>query len=814
MAKATRSNKERLLQAIPSLRRPLVVLARRNFESIDQIGGLSKRLLQDVVPLCNLELPKTFQEKISKLSNLLEDFETLSAGEKRRRLLDVLAVLDRLEELAHRKVAPPDTSTHGGKLQLDRRPLFNSVQFLKGVGPRLAEHFAARSIATVEDLLYFLPTRWVDLRQVSRISALEVGEFGQAVGTIMTMSANWKPYLKKPFELVVQDATGTVTCSWFHYGGNAIPNRFKVGDKVRIAGKINAFRGRHQIVHPEIELASDTPMREGHLIRPVYPEIKGIAARQLSEIVQQALVDYLQLLEDPFPAELRKRANLPDLLETLRYLHHPGDQVDAAKLNLGESPYQRRLVFDEFFFVQLALMQKRGAVKSSQGVAHRRLNTLAKAFYKRFPHQLTDAQRRVISEIVEDLVSPSPMNRLLQGDVGSGKTVVAVLTALLIVENGYQVALMAPTEILAEQHYRSISELCAPLDLRVELLTSDIRRSDKLAIYEDIQSGEIDFVIGTHALIQKGVEFKKLGYVIVDEQHRFGVDQRANLRSKGMLPDCLVMTATPIPRSLSLTVYGDLDVSILDELPKGRRPIITEVLWMSEQSVVERKLKKEVQAGRQVYVITPLVSESEKMDLKDAESEWERLRAVFPEFTVGLLHGRMSRIDKDSVMRAFLEGVYDILVSTTVVEVGVDVPNATVMVVQHAERFGLAQLHQLRGRVGRGKSESYCYLMCEHVSDDARERLAIMEQTTDGFRIAEKDLEIRGPGDFLGTRQTGTPLFVHANLIRHQHILQEAREVAQWLIEQDPELRQPEHEKIRQQFESRWLERLNLIGIG
>lgn len=406
------------------------------------------------------------------------------------------------------------------------------------------------------------------------------------------------------------------------------------------------------------------------------------------------------------------------------------------------------------------------------------------------------------------------MNRLMQGDVGSGKTIVAVLSALLVIENGRQVAFMAPTEILAEQHFRSIQSLCDFPGVTVELLTGDLKRAQKLSIYEGIETGDINFVIGTHALLQKGVDFRDLGYVIIDEQHRFGVEQRSTLHKKGKRPDALIMTATPIPRSLSLTLYGDLDVSTIDELPKGRQPIATQLLSMKQWAQAERVLKRELHAGRQAFVITPLIEESEKLDLRSAIEEHERLQARLPDFNIGLLHGRMPTADRERVMRAFLERAYDVLVSTTVIEVGVDVPNCTFMAVQHAERFGLSQLHQLRGRVGRGAHQSYCFLMVDKMSADARERLTIMEATTDGFKIAEKDLEIRGPGDFLGTRQTGTPLFQFANLVRDQAILKQARALAFKLIAEDPELERKENRKIREAFLSRWKKKLELIGIG
>ncbi len=819
---------------LESLRRPLVLAARNDFAALPRMSGLGARILNLMLPLERLPLGRTDKDRLARLKAAMTDFPTSDIEEDRRRVLTALAVLDRLpgdlefERSEVEKKSTPSEPTISetpaapeSREFPDRRPLWMSVQYVKGVGPRAAELLAARNIVTVEDLLYFLPRRYEDLRRVGRIADLVVGEFGQATGEIVAMSDPAARFGRKPFEVRVQDESGQAGLLWFHYGAQSIPKRFKVGDRVRFGGKVGLFRNQRQIAHPDIEPAAEPDGEDfegnevdSRKIRPVYPDIPGIPKKRMAAIVQNAVERYASLLEDPLPAAIRKNADLPELAQALRFLHLPDEDANTDRLNDFSTQAQQRLAFDELFFVQLALARKRHDTQTEPGYAHRRLNTLARRFTRRFPHKLTDAQVRVVREIVADLENEKPMNRLLQGDVGSGKTAVAILTALMVIENGCQVALMAPTEILAEQHYRTIRELCDFEGLRVELLTSDIARTDKLAIYEGLAAGTIDWVIGTHALIQKGVEFKKLGYAIVDEQHRFGVRQRVMLAKKGRRPDALVMTATPIPRSLSLVLYGDLDVSVLDELPKGRRPVKTDVLWMSEWKRAEALLLDELRQGRQAYVITPLVAESETLDLADAESEHERLQTVLDGHTVGLLHGRMTAVDKERVMRAFLEGVYDVLVSTTVVEVGVDVPNATVMIILHAERFGLSQLHQLRGRVGRDRFGGRCLLLCEKVGEDARERLSIMEETTDGFRIAEKDLEIRGPGDFLGTRQVGEPLLVHANLIRDAKLLETARKLALQCLSEDPELQRQENEPLLSLLNDKWRERLSLLGIG
>ena len=803
---------DRLRVTLPDLRRPFVLAARNGFAELANIGAIDRRVKKLLEPFGEIAFPRNISDKLSRLFEAVKNFPDSSEGEKRKLVLKALAVIDSLQAAIEKS---PDEPEAKASEDTDRRRLYMSVQYLKGVGPKVAQLMAAKNLVTVEDLLYYLPRRWEDLSRVGRITDLPVGEYGQAIGVIAAMSMRPGRYGKRPFELAVQDESASCFLTWFHFGKLSIEKRFKVGDRVRFGGKVSIFRGRRQIVHPEIEHEDNLEqVSPENAVRPVYPEIQGIPKKRLFDIMQNAVRSYTDLLEDPLPESLLSAAGLPVLKESIKALHSPEAGSDVRALDGRLTPHQSRLSFDELFFMQVALAISRRHVVSIMGRAHKRLNSLATKFYRNFPHKLTGAQRRVLGEIIEDLTSPAPMNRLLQGDVGSGKTIVAVLSALLVVENGRQVALMAPTEILAEQHYRTISGLCDFGGVTVKLLTGDIRQSEKRVIYDGIENGDIDFVIGTHALIQKGVVFRDLAYVIVDEQHRFGVEQRAMLRLKGQRPDCMVMTATPIPRSLTLTLYGDLDVSTIDELPKGRKPISTVILWMSEWSKMLEMLETELEAGRQAYVITPLISESEVLDLADAENVRERLSGDLPGRSFGLLHGRMPARDKDSIMHSFIDGAYDALVSTSVVEVGMDVPNATMMVVLHAERFGLSQLHQLRGRVGRGMHSSTCCLLCEKVGEDARERLSIMEETTDGFRISEKDLEIRGPGDFLGTRQVGSPMLQHANLLRDNSLLIQAREIAFRLIEEDPKLKKPENLGIRVELETRWLERLKLIGIG
>ncbi|HKC62546.1 MAG TPA: ATP-dependent DNA helicase RecG [Pyrinomonadaceae bacterium] len=519
---------------------------------------------------------------------------------------------------------------------------------------------------------------------------------------------------------------------------------------------------------------------------PVYRKLGEFRTKRLREIMYEALsrIDD-EAIRETLPEDLRSRQHLIGRADAIRRIHFPTEDVPLADYERARSPAHLRLIFEEFFWVALAIALQRGErIKEAKGAVIEITDRVRERLASVLPFTLTTAQERVISRIFDDMQSDAPMNRLLQGDVGSGKTIVALMAMLAAMENNYQAALMVPTEILAEQHARNIKRLLAETPYRVELLIGSLRATEKRRLHKDLASGDIHAAIGTHALIQEAVAFNKLGLIVIDEQHRFGVLQRAELRTRGFNPDVLVMTATPIPRSLAMTAYGDLDVSVIDELPPGRTPIKTVVVGEDQRAGVYKGVEREVRAGRQVYVVYPLIEESEKMDLKDATRMYEQLRdRVFPHFSIGLLHGKMKASEKDEVMRRFIAGEIQILVATTVVEVGVDVPNASLMVIEHAERFGLSQLHQLRGRVGRGAEQSFCVLLAsDKRTSVARERLGIMEETNDGFRIAEKDLEIRGPGEVMGTRQSGLPTFRVGNLVRDVQILEAARREADYYL--------------------------------
>ncbi len=547
---------------------------------------------------------------------------------------------------------------------------------------------------------------------------------------------------------------------------------------------------------------------------PIYRKLGEFSSKRVREIMHRTLALLPDArIEETLPADLRLRQKLIGRAEAFRQIHFPTEETSLELYEQSRSPAHLRLIFEDLFWVALGINLKRGKrMKETKGAIIKIDRAAKLRIGSVLPFKLTEAQRRVVKDIFKDLQSNAPMNRLLQGDVGSGKTIVALIAMLATLESGYQTALMAPTEILAEQHGRNLKRLMAKTPYRVELLTGSLRAADKRACQTAIAAGDIHAVIGTHALIQEAVVFKNLGLAVIDEQHRFGVMQRAELRARGLNPDVLVMTATPIPRSLTMTIYGDLDVSVIDEMPPGRTPIETRVLGEEQRAEAKKLIAQEVRAGRQVYVVYPLVEESEKMDLKDATQRYEYLRdTVFPKFTVGLVHGKMKPADKELVMRRFVAGEIDILVSTTVIEVGVDVPNASVMIVEHAERFGLSQLHQLRGRVGRGADKSYCVLLTsDKKTEVAKERLGIMAQTNDGFLIAEKDLELRGPGELLGTRQSGLPEFRVANIVRDQRILEAARKEAEFYLSKGD--RSPETAKMVQRVKKD--ERFGLAAVG
>ncbi len=687
------------------------------------------------------------------------------------------------------------------------------LQYLTGIGPHRARLLAKLGLETVEDALFYLPARHEDRSRLTPLGSLKLGEVTTVTGTVRGVSPPPRGRPRVPLIVTLGDGTGFLSALWFNQP--YLDRVFKRGQRLLIHGKVDRYKsGPLQIVVKDYEIIEEEPsegadetIHTGRLV-PVYRLTHGLSARSMRRLMKRLVDDHVERVEEPLPAPLRERRRLASLHEALRAGHFPeteGDQVAA----------RRRLVYDDFLLLELGLAIRRQRQGRRPGLAMNPPGMLARRLLASLPYALTGAQQRVWREIRVDMAQPYPMNRLLQGDVGSGKTVVAALAMLTAIEAGHQAALMAPTEILAEQHLMTLTQLLAPLEIPVTLLTNAVKGKARASVLRAMARGEIGCVVGTHALVQERVQFHRLGLAVVDEQHRFGVAQRALLRGKGESPDVLVMTATPIPRTLALTLYGDLDVSVLDELPPGRRRVVTVARPESKRPEIYEFMRGRIAEGRQAYVVYPLVEESEVSDLRAATDMAERLQQdVFPGLRIGLLHGRLGFQEKERVMREFKGGAVHILVSTTVIEVGIDVPNASVMLIEHAERFGLSQLHQLRGRVGRGAWKSYCILMSDATSEEAKQRLAAMTETHDGFKIAEVDLRLRGPGDFFGTRQSGLPEFRVADLLRDGAALAVARQDAIGLVREDPSLARPEHRALRAALLLRWRGKLDLAGVG
>ena len=702
--------------------------------------------------------------------------------------------------------------------------LNSELSRLKGIGPQRATLLAERGFHTLADLLGYLPFRYEDRIRFTPIAEVVPGQ-SCTVQAEITSAATIKfaRDRKRMFLMKVRDASGILSVRFFY--GAYLEGRLKPGMRLVLHGEVrmDPFRtARREMVNPSYEILSNSTTAEdadydstevGRIV-PVYEAIGGISSRLLRRMIYGILRDAANEIPETLPEEIRKRYALPSRREALMYVHFPPADESLELLNSFRSPAHVRMIFEEFFFFQLGIAARRKEERAQAGIPLQVRDDKIRAAIKRIlPFKPTAAQKRVLAEIAGNLEGPSPMNRLLEGDVGCGKTIVAFEAAVIAIENGCQVAIMAPTEILAVQHFLSARRIFAPAGYRVEMLVSGMKRAEKLGSLERIRTGEAQFIAGTHALIEEAVEFKRLGLVIVDEQHRFGVLQRKRLMEKGASPHVLVMTATPIPRTLALTVYGDLDISVIDELPPGRTPVSTR--WLDEAQLpgAWESIRREIAAGRQAYILYPVIEESQ-LELKAATAEYQRLsRDVFPKLKLGLLHGRLRSDEKEDVMERFRRRELHILVATTVIEVGVDVPNATIMLIEHADRFGLAQLHQLRGRIGRGSEKSVCVLVApKNITGDARERLETMVATTNGFEIAEHDLKLRGPGEFFGTRQHGDLSFHVAHPLRDHKLLELARTEA-FAIAQNPE-RAEELRKLTAQLGAAWQKRYQLAAVG
>jgi ATP-dependent DNA helicase RecG len=683
------------------------------------------------------------------------------------------------------------------------------VQYLKGVGPARARLLHRLGIKTLNDIFYYIPWRYEDRRIIKRLSELRYGQLETTMGEVISKGVVTTPKKRlKIFELAVSDGSVVLHCKWFNQP--YLEKYFKRGQRVILSGVVKPrsySAPGFEMENPVFELV-DGDSKFIHTLRivPVYKATEGISPKQMRTLMYNIVNTHKGLISDYMPHDILKRNNLMPLKDSIMEIHFPEESTDMESLNRGLSPAHRRLAFDELFLLELglAIMKRKESVE--RGLCFKNGGELVERFINGLPFELTSAQKRVIEQIMTDMERPLPMNRLVHGDVGCGKTVVAIISMLKAVGSGYQSCLMAPTEILAEQHYINIHRMVEGLGLNVVMLTSGIKEKP----LEEIQRGDAHIIIGTHALIQERVRFKRLGLAIIDEQHKFGVVQRASLRRKGVNPDILIMTATPIPRTLALTLYGDLDISIIDELPPGRRPVKTKVFFPSMKEKVYSLIEGELSKGRQAYIVYPLIEGSERLDLKTAIDGAEAFKKVFPHRRVGLVHGKISTSERESIMLRFKSGEIDILVATTVIEVGVDVPNASLMLIVHAERFGLAQLHQLRGRIGRGGHESYCILLSyPPFSEEAHQRLKAMESTCDGFKIAEEDLAIRGPGEFFGTKQSGIPDLRVANIIRDVDLLETSRREAFALANSDPQLKG--YPILKEFLTRKWRGRLELI---
>jgi ATP-dependent DNA helicase RecG len=845
MQAPTESRPHTLHEWLDRIARPIEFASRDDYAHLRAVTNLSSFISSQVLSALRQEIyPQAVEARLISLRDLFVDFQPgLSLDEQRRRLQVAAAHIQALRVVAQQtlirlKNSPTHEPCYSEVTGAGRSDLWNlPVRFVKGVGPKRTTVLQRLRIVTVEDALWTIPWRYEDRSVMTPIGNLVPGMMASICGVIETCKAKRARNRRlSVVELGVEDPSGRMQVVFFNQP--YLEEMLTVGTRVMMSGRV--LSGRHGWMVPRMDVAqyeivgedAESTLHVGRIV-PIYHETKGWTSRQMRVLVKNLLAEHGMELLDHLPVPLRARQRLIPIHEALQDAHFPRTGTDLQLLERGKTPAHRRLAFEELLLLQLALATRHRSVhEEKKEVRFNPRTPLLEQLGRFLPFCLTTAQDRVIREIFRDMISPRPMNRLVQGDVGSGKTAVALHAMVLACGSGYQAALMAPTEILAEQHYRNLSGTLQALGLRTMLMRGGDKASVKKTQVEQLASGDIQVAIGTHALIQQGVRFKNLGLAVVDEQHKFGVLQRKTLIDKGYKPDVLVLTATPIPRTLAMTVYGDLDASVIDVLPPGRKPVRTFLFHDTQRRRAYQIVRDELRAERQAYVVYPLVEESEKTDLQAAIQGAEQLqKGELSEFRVGLLHGRMKAAEKEAVMADFKSGTIQVLVATTVIEVGVDVPNAAVILIEHAERFGLAQLHQLRGRVGRSTHQSYCLLMAQHVGrgrtqlgrrpmereesvSTARERLEALVRSNDGFVIAEDDLRIRGPGEFFGLRQWGMPEFRVANLVRDHDLLQQARQEAFSLLKSDPGLKEPAHQGLREAMLRKWEKKFELGSIS
>jgi ATP-dependent DNA helicase RecG len=784
-------------EALEAIAKPLEFAAAEGFARLERVRDLEKSVAAAAARARALAVPPDVARTLARVEEAFA--KPLEPGARRGAVERALAWLAPLRDPGFADAAIA-------------RPLAG----LAGIGPKRAQQLAQRGLRSIADLLFHLPSRYDDRRAQQRIGDLEVGRRASFAGEVKVADFGPRRGRQRTFSAVLGDESGVVTLKWFR-GGEAVAASVRKGVRLRATGDVRRYKFSKEVIHPEIDILREgEPEVGGEGIVPDYPTPEGVPPRTFRRWVAQAVEQYSDLVPSTLPAKLAAERELPATPEALRRIHRPEPAADPEALRRRETAAHERLVLEELYLLEVGLALRHAERAREPGIALDPARPGVAAAEAALPFRLTPAQQRAWREIAADLAEPHPMHRLLQGDVGSGKTAVAALATVAAAESGQQAALMAPTELLAEQHARTLAALLAGAKLRVALLTSSVPRAEADAIRAGLAAGEIDLVIGTHALFQSEVRFARLALAVIDEQHRFGVLQRKALAGRGpggLHPHVLVMTATPIPRSLALTLYGDLDLSVIDALPPGRKPARTLLLREGEGRRVAELVRETLARGEQVYVVYPLVEESEKLDLRAASEQAERIRAAFREVRVDLVHGRLDAAERAAAMDRFARGETRILVSTTVIEVGVDVPNATLMVVEHAERFGLAQLHQLRGRVGRGARPGSCVLVARGSSEDSEARLAALLETTDGFAIADADLRIRGPGEFLGTRQHGRlPDLRFADLVRDARLVALAREAARETVRRDPGLRRAPD--LARAVRTRWGERLALVTVG
>jgi len=782
-----------------TLRVFLESLLTKSFISLARAKNLERTIISLTQPIEEKELK-------SRLLRLIPGLDKASGEAKKQRIKKILETLEKYQQ---------DISSGKKSWIL----LSDSVRYLKGVGPRRAEQLGQKGIQTILDLIYYLPYRYEDRRNLKKISQLASGERAVVAGRVVAVEklSRWRNQI---FQAVIDDGSGAMTLKWFNLPGTYLEEKLKKGQMIIASQTVRKYGALLEMAHPEIELLEQgeelDSLSFGRIV-PIYSLPEGFSQKWFRPLIKSSLEQIREEPEELIPEEVRKNRNLPLLLDSIKNLHFPESQAELSELNQHRSIWHQRLYYQEFFILELALaLSKKGRTEKPAYPVQDK-NLLAEKLNSLLEFSLTPAQKRVIEEINNDLAQAKPMHRLLQGDVGSGKTMVALFCALSVIGSGLQVAVMAPSEVLAEQHWLNLHRYLDQLGISCALLTSAVKGEPRRKILENAKSGRLSVLVGTQALIQEQVEFFRLGLAIIDEQHRFGVQERARLKAKGkeQTPHILVMTATPIPRSLAMTAYGDLDLSILDQMPPGRKPPKTILLFSEEVNRAWQEIKLKAKKAEQAYIVYPLVSESSKLELQDATRKYEELsREVFPELKLGLLHGQLCPEEKERMMERFRKGEVQALVATTVIEVGIDVPNATVMVIEHSERFGLSQLHQLRGRVARSEKQPICFLVAHPpLTEFAVQRLETLLKTTDGFQIAEADLSIRGPGEFLGVRQSGLPPFRFADIIRDAKELSLARNDA-FQFAESADWKRMEYAELRKELISRYGKFLPLARVG